>query len=115
MKLWVPASREERFVAIALSVVILGAGLAAALVLLWIGRANDVVLSVSLGCGIFAVVSIGGVVASVARDGRYEVRDNLISGVQVALVLVALSLTLIVLVRVAEVVEFYYKWREAGQ
>lgn len=115
MRLWEPASPEEKFIGIALGAFVFAGGLASALVLLWIGRAGDILLSVSIGAGIFTLVLAGAVVATVARDGRYELRENLGSAALVGLISVALSLILIVMMRAVEVVEFYYEWRDAGQ
>lgn len=114
MKLWDPASRESRFIGLVLGVPMILVGIASAGVLLWIGRGSDLLFSIGIGAGISVLVFVGGVMASVARDGRYEFGDNLISAAVVGVIFIALSLFLIVMVRSAEVVEFYYKWRDAG-
>lgn len=114
MKLWDPASRETKFIALVLGVPISVVGIASAIVLLWIERGQDILFSIGIGAGIGLLVFVGGVVASVGRDGKYEFKDNLISAALVGVIFVALSLFLIVMVRSAEVVEFYYESREAG-
>jgi hypothetical protein len=114
MKLWDPASREAKFIGLFVGVPVLLVGIASAIVLLWIERGHDLLFSVGIGAGIGLLVFVGGVVASVGRDGKYEFKDNLVSAALVGLLFVALSLFLIVMVRAAEVVECYYKSREAG-
>ena len=114
MKLWDPANRESRFIGLVLGVPIILFGIASAILLLWIARGNDILFSIGIGAGIGVLVFVGGVVASVGRDGKYEFKDNLISAALVSVIFVALSLFLIVMVRAAEVVESYYQSREAG-
>ncbi len=115
MKLWDPASREAKFIGLVLGVPIILVGVASAIVLLWIQRGHDLLFSTGIGAGIGLLVFVGGALASVGRDGKYEVKDNLVSAAVVGVLFVALSLFLIVMVRAAEVVEFYYESREAGQ
>jgi hypothetical protein len=114
MRLWDPASREAKFIGLVLGVPISVVGVASGIVLLWIGRGQDILFSIGIGAGIGLLVLVGGVLASVARDGKYEFRDNLISAALVGVMFVALSLFLIAMVRAGEVVEFYYKSRDAG-
>jgi NO-binding membrane sensor protein with MHYT domain len=113
MKLWDPASREAKFIGLVVGVPVSVVGIASAIVLLWIERGNDLLFSIGIGVGISVLVFVGGVMASVARDGKYEFRDNLISAVVVGVIFIALSLFLIVMVRIADVVEAYYRSREA--
>jgi len=114
MKLWDPASRESRFMGLVLGVPLILVGIASAIVLLWIGRGSDLLFSIGIGAAIGLLVFVGGVVASVARDGKYEFSDNLVSAAVVGVIFVALSLFLIAMVRAADVVEIYHKSRDAG-